>query len=148
MWMGMEWKRSHGNEMEWKSKYSSHTPVAQRAARLSTWLDRQWIIRRAKISDICLTGRQGRHCTQSDTETYRTSYSCRWTCEIIGGVASWLAAFVAWTKLTSIGPGQYFDRWPSLGGCRPTISACNQPIRSTQPCIPPMSLNRVSAMLG
>jgi len=34
----------------------------------------------------------------------------------------------------------------SLGGC--TISVCNQPTRSTQPCIHPDSLNRVPALLG
>ena len=29
-----------------------------------------------------------------------------------------------------------------------TVSACNQPTRSTQPCIPPGSLNRVPASAG
>ena len=29
-----------------------------------------------------------------------------------------------------------------------TISGCNQPTRSTQPCIPPGSLNRVPASAG
>ena len=29
-----------------------------------------------------------------------------------------------------------------------TISVCNQPTRSTQPCIPPGSLNRVQASAG
>jgi len=33
--------------------------------------------------------------------------------------------------------------------CGPyTISVCNQPTRSTQPCIPPGSLNRVPASAG
>ena len=27
----------------------------------------------------------------------------------VGGVAYWLAAFVAWTKLTHVGPGYYLD---------------------------------------
>ena len=31
---------------------------------------------------------------------------------------------------------------------RPTISGCNQPTRSSQPCIPPGSLNRVPASAG
>ena len=31
---------------------------------------------------------------------------------------------------------------------RYTISGCNQPTRSTQPCIPPGSLNRVPASAG
>jgi len=35
---------------------------------------------------------------------------------------------------------------PSSGGY--TISVCNQPTRSTQPCIPPGSLNRVPASAG
>ena len=35
---------------------------------------------------------------------------------------------------------------PSLGGY--TISVCNKPTRSTQPCIPPGSLNRVPASAG
>jgi len=43
-----------------------------------------------------------------------------------------------WTKLTHVGPGYNWDRWPSSGGY--TISGCNQPTRSTQPCIPPGSL--------
>jgi len=34
----------------------------------------------------------------------------------------------------------------SLGGY--TITACNQPTRLTQPCIPPGSLNRVRASAG
>ena len=29
-----------------------------------------------------------------------------------------------------------------------TVSVCNQPTRSTQPCIPPGTLNRVPALLG
>ena len=51
-----------------------------------------------------------------------------------------------WTKLTHAGPGYNWDGWPSLGGY--TISGCNQPTRSTQPCIPPGSLNRVPASAG
>jgi len=65
------------------------------------------------------------------------------TVAAVGGVAYWLAEFVAWTKLTHVRPGQYLDGWPSSGGY--TISVCNQPTRSTQPCIPPWSLNRVPA---
>ena len=38
------------------------------------------------------------------------------------------------------------DGWPCLGGY--TISVCNKPTRSTQPCIPPGSLNRVPASAG
>ena len=34
----------------------------------------------------------------------------------------------------------------SLGGY--TITVCKQPTRSTQPCIPPVSLNRVPASAG
>ena len=49
-------------------------------------------------------------------------------------------------KLTHIGPGYNWDGWPSSGGY--TISGCNQPTRSTQPCIPPGSLNRVPASAG
>jgi len=48
-----------------------------------------------------------------------------------------------WTKLTYVGPGYNWDWWPSSGGY--TISGCNQPTRSTQPCIPPGWLNRVRA---
>ena len=51
-----------------------------------------------------------------------------------------------WTKLTHVGPGYNWDGWPSLGGY--TISGCNKPTRSTQPCIPPGSLNRVPALAG
>ena len=51
-----------------------------------------------------------------------------------------------WTKLTHVGPGYNWDGWPSSGGY--TISVCNQPSRSTQPCIPPGSLNRVPASAG
>ena len=39
------------------------------------------------------------------------------------------------TKLTHVGPGYNWDGWPSSGGY--TITGCNQPTRSTQPCIPP-----------
>jgi len=38
------------------------------------------------------------------------------------------------------------DGRPSPGGY--TISVCNQPTRSTQPCVPPGSLNRVPASAG
>ena len=38
------------------------------------------------------------------------------------------------------------DGWPSSGGY--TISVCNKPARSTQPCIPSGSLNRVPASAG
>jgi len=58
----------------------------------------------------------------------------------------WLAAFVEWLKLTHVGPGYYLDGWPSSGEY--TISVCNKPTRSTQPCIPPGSLNRVPASAG
>ena len=51
-----------------------------------------------------------------------------------------------WTKLTHVGPGYNWDGWPSSGGY--TISGCNHPTRSTQPCIPPGSLNRVPASAG
>jgi len=66
----------------------------------------------------------------------------------VGGEALWLAVFVAWTKLTHVGPGQYLDGLGllSLGGY--TILVHNQPTRSTQPCIPPGSLNRVPASAG
>jgi len=51
-----------------------------------------------------------------------------------------------WTKLTHVGPGYNCDGWPSSAGY--TISGCNQPTRSTQPCIPPGSLTRVPASAG
>ena len=51
-----------------------------------------------------------------------------------------------WTKLTHVGPGYYWDGWLSSGGY--TISVCNKPTRSTQPCIPPRSLNWVPASAG
>ena len=51
-----------------------------------------------------------------------------------------------WTKLMHIGPGYYWDGWLSSGGY--TISVCNKPTRSTQPCIPPGSLNWVPASAG
>jgi len=51
-----------------------------------------------------------------------------------------------WTKLTHVGPGYNWDWWPSSSGY--TISGCNQPTRSTQPCMPPGSLNRVPASAG
>jgi len=38
------------------------------------------------------------------------------------GVA--VASFITWTKLLCIEPGEYWDRWPSLGGY--TTSVCNQ----------------------
>ena len=50
-------------------------------------------------------------------------------------------------KLTHIKPGYVVcDGWLSSGGY--TVSVCNQQTRSTQPCIPPGSLNRVSASAG
>ena len=39
-------------------------------------------------------------------------------------------------------PGYFWDRWPSL---MDKLSRCNQPPRSTQPCIPLGSVNRVPA---
>ena len=51
-----------------------------------------------------------------------------------------------WTMLTHVGPGYNWDGWPSSGVY--TISGCNQPTRSTQPCIPTGSLNRVPASAG
>ena len=51
-----------------------------------------------------------------------------------------------WTKLTHVGPGYNWNGWPSSSGY--TISGCNQPTKSTQPCIPPGSLNRVPASAG
>jgi len=51
-----------------------------------------------------------------------------------------------WTKLTHVGHSYNWDEWPSSG--RYTISGFNQPTRSTQPCIPPGSLNRVPALAG
>jgi len=39
-----------------------------------------------------------------------------------------------------------WDGWPFSGGY--TISGCNQPTRSTQPCLPPGSLNQVPASAG
>ena len=47
---------------------------------------------------------------------------------LVGGVAHWLAAFVAWTKLTHAVPGLYMDGWPSSGGY--TISVCNKQVNS------------------
>jgi len=43
---------------------------------------------------------------------------------------------------------RYWDGWPSLGWY--TTLVCNQAnySRSTQPCIPPGSLNQVSALIG
>ena len=66
-------------------------------------------------------------------------------------VQSWRRSVVVsrvrrWTKLTHVGPGYNWDGWPSSGGY--TILVCNQPTRSTQPCIPPGSLNRVPASAG
>jgi len=37
--------------------------------------------------------------------------------------------------------------WVTVFGRVYAISVCNQPTRSTQPCIPPGSLNRVPALL-
>ena len=51
-----------------------------------------------------------------------------------------------WTKLTHVGSGYNWDWWPSSSGY--TISSCNQPTRSTQPCIPLGWLNRVPASAG
>jgi len=49
-------------------------------------------------------------------------------------------------KLMHIGSSQYLVGWPSSGGY--TISVCNKPTRSTQPCIPSGSFNRVPASAG
>jgi len=38
--------------------------------------------------------------------------------------------------------------WVTVFGRVYTISVCNQPTRSTQPCIPPGSLNRVPVSAG
>ena len=38
--------------------------------------------------------------------------------------------------------------WVTVFGRRHTISVCNKPTRSTQPCIPPGSLNRVPVSAG
>ena len=51
-----------------------------------------------------------------------------------------------WTKLTHVGPRYNWDGWPSSSGY--TISGCNQLTRSTQPCIPPGSHNRVPTSAG
>ena len=51
-----------------------------------------------------------------------------------------------WAKLTHVGPGYNWDWWPSSSGY--TILGCNQPTRSTQPCIPPGSLYWVPASAG
>ena len=66
-------------------------------------------------------------------------------------IRSWRRGIVVsgvrqWTKLTHVGTGYNWDGWPSSGGY--TISGCNQLTRSTQPCIPPGSLNRVPASAG
>jgi len=53
---------------------------------------------------------------------------------------------VSGVRHMNVGPGYYLDGWPSSGGY--TISLCNQPTRSTQPCLPPGSLNRVPASVG
>ena len=50
------------------------------------------------------------------------------------------------TKLTHVGPGYNWDGWPSSGGY--TISGCNQPTRSTQPCIPRGRLIEYQLRLG
>ena len=49
--------------------------------------------------------------------------------------SKYYADTIAWTKLTHVGPGYYWDGY--------TVSVCNQPTRSTQPCIPLGSLNRI-----
>jgi len=67
-------------------------------------------------------------------------YLSGWRC----GVA--VSRVRRWTKLTHVGPGYNWDGWPSSGGY--TIWVCDQPTRSTQPCIPPGSLNRVPASAG
>ena len=38
--------------------------------------------------------------------------------------------------------------WATVFGRVYTISVCNKPTRSTQPCIPPGSLNQVPASAG
>ena len=48
-------------------------------------------------------------------------------------------------RLARLVPG-WVTHWPSLGVY--TISVCNKPTRSTQPCIPPGSLNRLPASAG
>jgi len=100
---------------------------------------------------------------QNSTFRHRwRSYRCRQRCRAASQLCSLLLhiCYVAWyvlsvylfmccahwTKLTYVGPGQYRDGWPSSGGY--TISVCNKPTRSTQPCIPPGSLNRVPAFAG
>ena len=62
-----------------------------------------------------------------------------WRGVVVSGVRQW-------TKLTHVGPGYNWYWWPSSSGY--AISGCNQPTRSTQPCIPPGSLNRVPASAG
>ena len=76
---------------------------------------------------------------------------CTALCTRIGACYCWRRGVVVsgvrrWTKLTYVGPGYNWDGWPSSGGY--TISGCNQPTRSTQPCITPGSLNRVPASAG
>ena len=77
------------------------------------------------------------------TTTYSTLISLWhfgwWRGVVVSGVRQW-------TKLTQVGPCYNWDGWPSSGGY--TISGCNQPTKSTQPCIPPGSLNRVPASAG
>ena len=91
--------------------------------------------------------------------------SVRWHCWLAGmkgiqpewwgagvvGYLGWRRGVVVsgvrqWTKLTHVGSCYNWDGWPSSGGY--TISGCNQPTRSTQPCIPPALLNRVPASAG
>ena len=81
----------------------------------------------------------------SVTHTHNTlSSRTDWVVALQRGVV--VSGVRQWTKLTHVGPGYNWDGWPSSGGY--TISSCNQPTRSTQPCIPPGSLNRVPASDG
>ena len=86
-------------------------------------------------------------CINRNVQHYMTSSTKPQVCNILGwrrGVE--VSGVRQWTKLTHVGPGYNWDWWPSSSGY--TISGCNQPTRSTQPCIPPGSLNRVPASAG
>ena len=89
---------------------------------------------------LCSSLRTGSWSSNSDVSC---ALSCTHTHTRRGIVVS---GVLQWTKLTHVGPGYNWDWWPSSSGY--TISGCNQPTRSTQPCIPPGSINRVPASAG
>ena len=64
----------------------------------------------------------------------------------VGGLAKWHSGICCISKV-SLHRARLVLGWVTIF-CRYTTSICNQPTRSTLPCMPPGLLNRVLALIG